>query len=73
MLKKHGGGGVDDVVTLAGSHHGTTLSGLGTIAEAVGATDLTRAGLGQAADSTKRALKANGSGTLRCLPNAPVL
>ncbi|EKA59922.1 putative lipase [Janibacter hoylei PVAS-1] len=36
VLKKHGGGGVDDVVTLAGSHHGTTLSGLGTIAEAVG-------------------------------------
>ena len=151
VLKKHGGGGVDDVVTLAGSHHGTTLSGLATIAEAVGATDLTRAGLGQAAvdqmqgseyitaltadgdtvpgvdytvigtkydevvtpyrstfltagpgatvrnitvqdgcaidlsdhlsithsprviDITKRALKANGSGTLRCLPNAPVL
>ncbi len=151
VLKKHGGGGVDDVVTLAGSHHGTTLSGLGTIAEAVGATDLTRAGLGQAAvdqikgseyitaltadgdtvpgvdytvigtkydevvtpyrstfltagpgatvrnitvqdgcaidfsdhlsithsprviDITKRALRANGSGTLRCLPNAPVL
>lgn len=24
-------------------------------------------------DITKRALKANGSGTLRCLPNAPVL
>ena len=46
VLKKHGGGGVDDVVTLAGSHHGTTLSGLGTIAEAVGATDLTREGLG---------------------------
>lgn len=151
VLKKHGGGGVDDVVTFGATHHGTTLSGLATIAKAVGATDLTRAGLGQAAvdqmkdseyitaltadgdtvpgvdytvvgtkydevttpyastfltqgpgatvrnitlqdgcaidvsdhlsmthsprliDITKRALKADGSGTLRCLPNAPVL
>lgn len=27
----------------------------------------------RAIDITKRALKADGSGTLRCLPNAPVL
>lgn len=49
VLKKHGGGGVDDVVTYGATHHGTTLLGLGTLATAVGATDLTRAGLGQAA------------------------
>lgn len=49
VLKKHGGDGVDDVVTYGATHHGTTLSGLATIATAVGATDLTRAGLGQAA------------------------
>lgn len=49
VLKKHGGAGVDDVVTYGATHHGTALSGLGTIAQAVGATDLTRAGLGQAA------------------------
>lgn len=49
VLKKHGGAGVDDVVTYGASHHGTTLSGLATIAGAIGATDLTRAGLGQAA------------------------
>ena len=49
VLKKHGGDGVDDVVTYGGSHHGTTLSGLATLAGAIGATDLTREGLGQAA------------------------
>jgi triacylglycerol esterase/lipase EstA (alpha/beta hydrolase family) len=49
VLKKHGGAGVDDVVTYGATHHGTTASGLATIAKAVGATDLTRAGLGQAA------------------------
>lgn len=49
VLKKHGGGGVDDVVTYGATHHGTTLLGLATAARAIGATDLTRAGLGQAA------------------------
>lgn len=49
VLKKQGGGGVDDVVTYGATHHGTTVLGLATLARAVGATDLTRAGLGQAA------------------------
>lgn len=49
VLKKHGGAGVDDVVTFGASHHGTTLSGLSALAGVVGVTDLTRAGLGQAA------------------------
>ncbi|MGO1166033.1 MAG: esterase/lipase family protein, partial [Janibacter sp.] len=49
VLKKHGGGGVDDVVTYGATHHGTTLSGLALIARTIGATDLTRSGLGQAA------------------------
>lgn len=49
VLKKQGGGGVDDVVTYGATHHGTTLSGLATIAKTIGATDLTAKGLGQAA------------------------
>lgn len=34
VLKKHGGEGVDDVVTFGATHHGTTLSGLALIAKA---------------------------------------
>lgn len=151
VLKKQGGGGVDDVVTYGATHHGTTLSGLATLAKAIGAVDVSAAALGEGAtdqikgspyitaltadgdtvpgvnytvvgtrydeittpyastfltagpganvrnitlqsgcaidfsdhlsmtasprliDITKRALHPTGAGTLRCLPNAPIL
>lgn len=43
VLKKHGGGGVDDVVT----YHGTTLSGLATLAEFFGVTGVAEGLAGQ--------------------------
>lgn len=47
-LKRRGGDTVDDAVTLGATHHGTTLLGLGNLADDVG-LDNVRAGLGQAA------------------------
>lgn len=47
VLKKHGGGGVDDVVTYGATHHGTTLSGLATLAEFFGVTGVAEGLAGQ--------------------------
>lgn len=48
VLKKHGGDGVDDVVTFGATHHGTTFNGLGLLArQAVGERPI-EGGLGQA-------------------------
>ncbi|GAA3603132.1 alpha/beta fold hydrolase [Marihabitans asiaticum] len=49
VLKEEGGNGVDHVVTLGATHHGTTLSGLGTFAREVAGEEPIGASLGQAA------------------------
>lgn len=49
VLKKEGGDGIEDVVTFGASHHGASIRGLALVAKYVGAEDVTRDGLGQAA------------------------
>lgn len=49
VLKKEGGDSIDDVVTYGASHHGASIQGLALVARHVGATDVTRDALGQAA------------------------